>query len=106
MEHHVKRFGLEESDRKAFSFHYGVITAKAANGVPTWRAEDPVDIRIDKLGATHLHYREQNPHYPQTSVQGLVLDRIEMFQFLNAILKHRSSGRTIQDVLHFKLKAI
>jgi len=106
-EHYTKIAGLDDSRRKLFSFHYGVIVAEDSDGMPISDRADPVDIRIDNTitGIPHLHYGAPQPHHQQASLSGkLKLAKVEMFQFVRAILRHRKSGASIEEVLHFKVR--
>jgi hypothetical protein len=92
--------------RHIFTFHYGPIISEDANGNIDWHHTDPVSIRFDKKsgGSPHLHYRNPEPHYDQNRVEGLVLDDIDMFQFVDAVFGVRLGKTDFHDVLGFTLK--
>jgi hypothetical protein len=105
-EHYTKKAGLMHSERSLMAFHYGAIVSEGADGLPTYRPDDPVDIRIDNVHGTgaHLHYGTPQPHHYQESVKDLDLAGLEMITFIKAIFRHRKSSRPIHDVLHFRLR--
>jgi hypothetical protein len=106
-EHYTKIAGLDDSRRKLFSFHYGETVAEEHDGTPISRHDDPVDIRIDNAitGIPHLHYGLPGPHHQQASIKGkLDLGAVGMFEFVKAILRHRKSRASIEDVLHFRVR--
>ncbi len=103
-EWYVRRPGLQDSYRKRFAHHYGQITAQDSDGTPERKPTDPVDIRIDnKNDVPHMHYGAPQPHHQQANVQGLELQNITMFNFVNGVLRHRSTGRTIKKIFHFRI---
>ena len=92
--------------RHIFTFHYGPIISEDANGNIDRHHNDPVLIRFDKKGGEppHLHYRNPEPHYDQSRVEGLVLDDVDMFQFVDAVFRVRSGTTDFHDVMGFTLK--
>jgi hypothetical protein len=103
-EDHQKWAGLQESRRVRLAYHYGPVTALDAAGLPKTGSAYPVDIRIDNSQQRiHMHYGASNPHYPQEKVQGLELEKLEMFAFVRAIFKHRKSGQALDKVLGFRI---
>jgi hypothetical protein len=92
--------------RHIFTFHYGPIVNQDATGKIDRHHTDPVLIRFDKKGGgpPHLHYRKPEPHYDQSRVQGLALDDVDMFQFVNAVFSVRAGKTDFHDVLGFTLK--
>jgi hypothetical protein len=76
-----------------------------ADGLMGYKSTDPVDIRIDNgCSATHLHYRSPNPHHPQSSVKGLVLDDLDMFTFVKGVFQHRKTQKPLDEVLGFRIE--
>ena len=87
------------------AYHYGDIVNRDSDGLPGYLGSDPVDIRIDdSCGPIHLHYKAQNPHYPKEKVEGLQLDDMDMFQFVNGIFKHRSTKKAFDALFKFKMR--
>ncbi len=85
--------------------HYGQIVSRSDDGLPGYLPADPVDIRIDDTcGPIHLHYNAPNPHHPQASIEGLDLDDLDMFTFVNGIFKHRSTNKPLDRIFKFKIR--
>jgi hypothetical protein len=105
-EHFEKIRGLVGlSQRKAFAFHYGALVAVAADGTPERAASDPVDLRIDtSYGAAHMHFGNPEPHIAQANVEGLDMEKLELFAFVRAVLDHRKTGKTLDKLLKFRIK--
>lgn len=94
-----------ESRKISFAYHYGPIMRIDAGGLPQHDSRDPVEVRIDNIGApAHLHFGSPNPHHPQSAIEGLVLETLDMFTFLRAILRHRSSGCSLDKALGFRFR--
>ncbi|MGH9740877.1 MAG: hypothetical protein ACRD51_00850 [Candidatus Acidiferrum sp.] len=92
------------SRRIYVAYHYGEIVNRNMDGLPGYLSADPVDIRIDSsCSPIHLHYNAPNPHYPNDSVQGLDLDDMDMFTFVNGIFKHRSTKKPLDKIFKFKI---
>lgn len=93
------------SRRVSLAYHYGQIVQVGPNGLPKHDSKHPVHIRIDNSSRPiHLHLGATEPHYTQDAIQGLVLDSLDMFRFLNGIFSHRSTGKTIEDALGFQIR--
>lgn len=93
------------SRRVSLAYHYGQIVQVGLNGLPKHDSKHPVHIRIDNIARPiHLHLAATEPHYLQDAIQGLVLNELDMFGFLNRIFLHRSSGKSIQDTFGFVVK--
>jgi len=93
------------SRRVSFAYHYGPIVQTGSHGLPEYDAKDPVDIRIDNSRShVHLHFGAPGIHHPQSAVKGLQLDELGPFDFLRAIFKHRSSGRSLDEVFGFRVE--
>lgn len=92
--------------RHLFTFHYGPIVSVDRDGNVERHHADPVLIRFDKKAGElpHLHYRNPLPHYDQSRVEGLVLDDVDMFQFVNAVFCVRLGKTDFHDVMGFTLK--
>jgi hypothetical protein len=100
-----KQKGLLLSKRNSLAYHYGPTPRLDKKGMPEYLATDPVEIRVDNsCQPIHLHYRAQQPHYPQDRVTGLELESLDPFIFTEAVLKHRADGTSLDRVLGFKLK--
>jgi hypothetical protein len=96
------RFG-EPARRHLFSFHYGPICWRKADGAITYRETDSVVLRCDKKNhePEHLHHQAQLPHYTQDRVRGIVIDEIDMYVFVRAVLQARQSGQPVDAVLGY-----
>ena len=93
------------SRRVSLAYHYGPIVQIGADNLPKHDSKDPVHIRIDNsCQPIHLHLGAPEPHYPQTRIEGLELNDLDMFRFLTGVFSHRSSGKPIQDTLGFVVK--
>jgi hypothetical protein len=92
--------------RHVFTFHYGPIVSQDVNGKIDRHHADAVLIRFDKKGGgpPHLHYRNPEPHYDQSRVQGLVLNDVDMFQFIHAALRVRLEKAEFHDVMGFTIR--
>jgi hypothetical protein len=104
-EHFAKRSRLSVSRRIHFAYHYGPTVKSDDQGMPVREPPDPVFVRIDNVsGPAHLH-REGDPtaHIPQESVKGLVLEDIDLFNFVRAAFSHRQSGRSIERELGYQI---
>lgn len=100
-----RRKGLYGGWRTQFAFHYGPIVSIKPDGTPERNSNDPVDIRFDTdRGSPHMHYKAQDPHLYQDNVDGIDLGKIDMFDFLKGIIKHRKTGKEIDKVFGFKIK--
>lgn len=94
---------IHMSRRIGFAFHYGPIINRNKDGIPT--QNDQVDIRIDDVGRpVHMHFGAQDPHHDQSVVKGLKLDDMDMFQFLNGIIRHRDKNKPLDQVFGFKIE--
>jgi hypothetical protein len=93
------------SRRVYVAYHYGEIVMRGSDNLPGYLPADPVDIRIDdSCGPIHLHYSAPNPHHSQVSVQGLDLDDMDMFTFVNNIFKHRLTKKPLDTIFKFKIR--
>lgn len=81
--------------RMAVAYHYGdIVRRNPEDNLPAYldTGTDPVNIRIDNSGAPiHLHFLAQNPHHPQSVIEGWDLEAVDMFEFVNGIFKHRAT---------------
>ncbi len=94
-----------ESNRIAFTFHYGPLASRRPDGTPKWEPHDPVVIRIDNAhGPVHVHFGAQEPRLSQSQVDGLNLVNLEMFQFVKAVLKHRKTGKPLDKIMKFRIR--
>ncbi len=99
-ENFARRTGLYLSRRINFAYHYGPTVRTGLSGMPDGIPSDPVFVRIDNAGRpAHLHH-EGNPsdHIPQSRVAGLVLDDVDLFEFVKAAFRHRTSGKIAQEL--------
>jgi hypothetical protein len=92
------------SQRNYFSYHYGPVPqATNARGLPAYFHTDPVELRIcQKQGDAHLHFKGPTPHYGQNDLKGsFVIRDADLFKFLAAVFRHRSSGEALNIILGF-----
>jgi hypothetical protein len=105
-EHFTKVSGLQTSRRHAFAYHYGPTVRTDAQGMPQGICSDPLFVRIDNAGAlpVHLHH-EGKPadHVPQKRVEGLKLIELDLFDFVSAALRHRTTGKPIEHELGYRI---
>jgi hypothetical protein len=93
------------SRRVYVAFHYGEIVNRGSDGLPGHKPANPVDIRIDdSCSPIHLHYKAPNPHHPNDSVEGIDLDDMDMFTFVDGIFKHRSKKKSLDAIFGFKIR--
>lgn len=104
-EDYVRVKGLADSRRARFAYHYGPTPPLLdADGTPKYQSADPVAIRIDNCSqSAHLHFKSPQPHIPQDKVDKLNLHTIEKFTFVNGIIKHRATGKSLEKTLGFKV---
>jgi hypothetical protein len=103
-EYYSKRAGKEKGIKANSSFHYG----------KTSRHRDPYNfpehlksgcvIRIDdsEKDGPHLHYQGID-HIPQTKVDGLDIQRFDLFDFIRAVHVHRERKVPFHELLRFKV---
>lgn len=104
-EHFAKRSRLSMSRRIHFAYHYGPIVKSDDHGIPVREPADPVFVRIDNVSRpAHLH-REGHPteHIAQANVEGVVLEDVDLFDFVRAALMHRQEGRPIERELGYRI---
>ena len=107
-EHFAKVAGLQSSRRISFAYHYGPTVRKSDDGAPDGEPNDPVFVRIDDAGGRPVHlHPEGHPeqHIPQERISGLVLDKVDLFDFVKAAIRHQSSGKSVQKEFGFKIRA-
>ncbi|MFZ0309350.1 MAG: hypothetical protein WAL89_14350 [Candidatus Sulfotelmatobacter sp.] len=105
MELHAKVAGLYFSRRIRFSYHYGPLPKVDAQGLPEWEPADPVFVRIDNsCRPPHLH-PENDPteHIPQARIAELVLDQLDLFDFVRATFRQRQSRKSIAEELGYRI---
>jgi hypothetical protein len=92
--------------RMTVAYHYGdIVRRNPEDNLPGYLGEDQVDIRIDNSCAPiHLHFGSQDPHIPQSDIDGLDLESVDMFIFVKNIFKHRASKQTLNSVFKFKIR--
>ena len=94
------RFG----QRNAFSFHYGSATPLLRrNGFPARdKANHPAHIRIDlDVYGPHLHFHGELPHIGQEKVQGIIIEKVDPFDFVRAVQQHRSTKADFDAIMKF-----
>ena len=107
-ENYSKLAGLYASRKLGWAYHYGPVTPGqlgSDGSLTKGSCTDPLVIRIDtaRIGL-HLHFNSQNPHYKQSEVAGLDLEDIDCWKFIKGVLKHRQSGKSVDEVFGFKIK--
>ncbi len=96
--------------RDYLSFHYGPIINVDDNGKIDRSSSNPLVLRICKSGKSceppHLHYKKPHPapHYEQSKVEGLALEDVDMFQFVEAVFRARKEGIELDAAMGFKLR--
>jgi len=87
------------------AYHYGSVVRRSDDGLPGHLGSDQVDIRIDDSCAPiHLHFMAQNPHYANSSIEGLDLPDMDIFAFVNGIFKHRETKKSLDKIFKFKIR--
>ena len=107
-EDYGKVAGLQLSRRRRWAYHYGPIMPHQIGSDGTLvkgACTDPLELRIDTTDGLHLHFRSQNPHYRQASIDGLTIESVDCWTFIRAVLKHRQSNKGLDEILGFKIKA-
>jgi hypothetical protein len=101
----AKRAGLQLSRRVQFAYHYGPIVKTDSQGVPERDPADPVFVRIDNSSRpTHLHQQsDPTDHIPQSRIAGLVLEDVDLFDFVKSAFRHRQSGKPIAKELGYRI---
>lgn len=96
---------LQVSRRVQWAYHYGETASfDEAGAAVRGKPDDPLDLRIDTAGGLHMHYGKRNPHYKQEEIEGLDLGSVGALDFIQAVLKHRRTGRPLNSVLGFRIK--
>jgi len=96
--------------RSYFSFHYGPIVRVDKNGNIERDPSNPLELRICKSNKScepsHLHYKKPHPapHYEQSRVDGLVLNEVDMFQFVKAVFRSRAEKIELDEAMGFTLR--
>jgi hypothetical protein len=101
----AKRSRLLSSRRLSFAYHYGPIVKTDDQGVPEGIPADPVFVRIDNVGRPpHLHHEgDPTTHIPQEKINGLALDDINAFDFINAAFRSRTKGTPVATELGYRI---
>lgn len=106
-EHFAKVAGLQRSRRISFAYHYGPTVRKNADDDPYGEPSDPLFVRIDNAGGrpAHLH-PEGHPeeHIPQERIRGLVLDHVDLFDFVKAAIRHHGGHKTVAKEFGYKIQ--
>lgn len=53
----------------------------------------------------HIHYMKKN-HIPEAQLSGLDFNRIDPFEFIRAVEKHRKSLKPLHQILGFKVEPV
>jgi hypothetical protein len=96
---------LKNSSRYYFSYHYGETPSTLdSRGFPRRHHTAPRIIRIDMKTRqdVHLHYQDKD-HIPEAQVHGLTIRDADATKFVEAVLAHRSSNKTFEELLGFHL---
>jgi hypothetical protein len=95
---------LGASRRASFVYHYGALVGIGKDGNPTYNPKNPVDIRIDNINRPyHMHFGAPDPHHDQSVIKGLTLEDMDMFEFLNGIIRHRSNNKPLNKIFGFTI---
>jgi hypothetical protein len=91
--------------RKHFSFHYGPANpVLKPSGIPERSDLFPAIIRIDcDRWGPHLHFLGQD-HIDQASVDGMTIQDVCPFQFMRAVLEHRTTRASFDQIFRFAVK--
>ena len=93
--------------RKHFSFHYGPTNPiKGPSGIPLRDKQNyPAAIRIDvDKWCPHIHFHGE-AHIAQSRVTGLKIEEVDPFDFMRAVLQHRSSTTDFDAIMNFRVTA-
>jgi hypothetical protein len=92
--------------RKTFSFHYGPTNPnRNAEGVPLPSDLYPAVLRIDDdddWRGAHLHFDGEN-HIIQARVKNLRISDVDLFDFIEAVLEHRRTGKRFDEIMDFEV---
>lgn len=94
--------------RRHFSFHYGPTNPlKGTMGIPLRdKGNYPAVIRIDvDRWCPHIHFHNEADHISQTRVVNLTIEDVDPFDFMRAVLQHRSSKADFDAIMNFKVTA-
>jgi hypothetical protein len=92
------------SARIGFSMHYGLATNVDEVREHKYTADDSVVIRIDTYPRPiHMHLGSRDPHLGQERVDGLVMENISCFDFIEKIFEHRLNDISVQDAFGFRI---
>ena len=91
--------------RKHFCFQYGATTGVDRKGMPRTASDRDTVVRLDLDDfGPHLHFGGR-AHVKQHEITGtLVINDIDLFEFIEAVETHRQSGCSITEVLFFELQ--
>jgi hypothetical protein len=96
---------FDNGTRKHFCYQYGLTTGTDSRGMPWTTSDRDTVIRLDRdQWGPHMHYAGR-AHLQQASLTGtLVINDVELFDFIEAVETHRQSGCRFEDILLFELK--
>jgi hypothetical protein len=95
---------LQVCRRVQWAYHYGESVSFDEGAATRGAPDDPLDLRIDNAGGLHMHYESRNPHYRQDQIDGLDLSTVSAIDFIKRVLKHRKTGRSLNDTFGFRIK--
>ena len=92
-------------ERLHFCYQYGATTATDSKGMPRTASDKDTIIRLDRDPfGPHMHYAGR-AHIKQEDLTGsFVIDRAEVFEFIEAVETCRQSGCSMDEILFFSLK--
>jgi hypothetical protein len=92
-------------ERRHFSFQYGATTSRDSKGMPRTASDRDTVIRIDQdQFSPHMHYAGQ-AHIKQERLTGsFIIEKAEVFEFIEAVETCRQSGCSMEEILFFALK--
>jgi hypothetical protein len=100
-----KKGSLWNSSRNYFSYHYGETPSTFdTRGFPRRYHTAPRVIRIDMKTPhdVHLHYGNRD-HIPEAGVHGLTIRNADARDFIEAVLEHRRTHKSFEELLGFHL---
>lgn len=92
--------------RNHFAFHYGQTSASLdPRGLPIKAKGLTTILRVDcDRKGPHIHYGGQD-HIPQARVRGLDIVNLGLFDFVDAVMVNRRTGRLLDEILNFTVNA-
>ena len=88
------------------SYHYGPYgDPLGRDGFPVFTKDVVLRIDIDERSKRHAHYQQED-HIPEARLAGLDFDAIDPFQFIRAVEEHRRDGKSLHEILGFKVEPL